>query len=83
MTFSCWLRHLVDGCDIVLLICLELCRDIENYVAIETATFSAFLLLFCLFSISFQLTPAKHKVGGYSIFWHKNRYETFKNMPEK
>ena len=52
----------------------------ENHVLTKIAAFSTFLLLFCLFF--FQITPAKHKVGEYSIFWHKNRYKISKNMPE-
>ena len=50
---------------------------------IKTAAFSTFLLIFCLFSFPFQLTPVKHKVGEYFIIWHKNRSETVKNMPKK
>ena len=55
----------------------------KNYVVIETVAFSIFfLLLFYLFSLIFQLTPARHEVGEYSIIWHTYRYKTVKNMPK-
>ena len=71
-TYCCWLRHSSFG--------LEIVSRHKKTVTIETATFSTFLPLFCLFSLLFQLTHAKHKVGEYSIIWHKNRSETVKNM---
>ena len=77
MTFSCWSQHNSFGL-------LEFCVvTYENYVATQTVVFSTFLLLFCLFSLLFQLTLAKHKVGEYSIIWHKNRSKIVKDMPEK
>ena len=63
---------------------LEFCvATYENYVATKTVAFSTFLLLSSLFYFLFQLTLTKHKVGEYSIIWHKNRSETVKNRPEK
>ena len=76
-------RHKVAGCDILRLVFLNFCRDRQNYVATETAAISTFLLLLCWNYLIFQLTLAKHKVGEYSIIWHKNRSETVKNMQEK
>ena len=74
-TYSCWLRHIAAGCDIVLLAYLKLCRDIQK-------TMSRQRLLHFLFFASFLLVFS-HKVGEYSIIWHENRSETVKNMPEK
>ena len=75
-TFSCWLRLSSFGL-------LEFCvATYKNYVATQTAVFSTFLLLFCLFSLFFQLTPAKQKVGEYSIIWNTNRCKIVKNMPK-
>ena len=55
----------------------------KNYAATKTVEIATFLLLFCLNYLIFQLNPAKHKVGEYSIIWHKNISETAQNMPEK
>ena len=52
-------------------------------MAIETAIIFTSFAFFMLELSLFQLTPAKHKVGEYSIIWHKNRFEIVKNMPEK
>ena len=78
MTFSLWLRHSSFSL-------LEFCvATYENYVAIKTAAFSTFFASFLLvFYFFFQITPAKHKVGEYSIIWHKNRSKIVKNMLEK
>ena len=51
-------------------------------MAIETAIIFTSFAFFMLELSLFQLTPAKHKVGEYSIIWHKNRFEIVKNMPE-
>ena len=76
-TFSCWLRHNSFGL-------FEFCVATNiNYVATQTAAFSTFLLLFYLFSLFFQITLAKHKVGEYSIIWYTNRSKIVKNMPKK
>ena len=65
--YSCWLRHSSFGM-------LEFCvATYENYVATKTTAFSTFFILFALFSLIFQLKPAKHKVLEYSTIWHKNR----------
>ena len=75
-TFSCWLRHISFGL-------LEFCiATYKNFVATQTAAFSTFLLLFSLFSLFFQLTPAKQKVGEYSIIGYTNRSKIVKNMLE-
>ena len=77
MTFSCWLRH-------ISFFLLEFCvATYKNCVVTQTAAFSTFLLLFCLFSLCLQLTPLKQKVGEYSIIRHTNRYKIVKNMPKK
>ena len=76
------LRHIVAGCNIVLLGCLKLCRDIQKLCRDIDCCIFHFLLLFCFFSLIFQLTPAKHKVSEYSIIWHENRSKTVTNMPK-
>ena len=76
MTISSWLRHSFFNL-------LEFCvATYENYVAAKTVVFSTFLLLFYLFTFLFQLTFAKHKVGEYSVIWHKNISKIVKNMPK-
>ena len=72
--FSCWLQHSSFGL-------LEFCiATNKNYVATQTDAFSTFLLFSLIF---FQITPAKHKVGEYSIIWHTNRSKIVKNMSKK
>ena len=76
-TFSCWLRHISFGF-------LEFCvATYKNCVATRTIAFSTFLLLFCLFSLCFQLTPEKQKVSEYFIIRHTNRPKIVKTMLEK
>ena len=70
------LRHIATSCDIVILVCLKLCCDRE-------CCNCPFFLLLCWNYLIFQLKPAKHKVGDYSITWHKNMNETAKIMPGK
>ena len=76
-TFSCWLRH-ISFC--LLKFCVA---TYKNCVVTRTAAFSTFLLLFRFFSLCFQLTPKKQKVGEYSIIGHTNRPKIVKNMLEK
>ena len=76
-TFNCWLRHYSFGL-------LEFyVATYKNCVATQTAAFYTFLPLFCLFSLFFQLTPAKQKVGEYNIIGHTKRSKIVKNMLEK
>ena len=75
-TFSCWLRHSSFGL-------LEFCvATYKSYVATKAVAFSTFLCFFSTFFF-FQITPAKHKVGEYSIIEHKYRSKIVKSMLEK
>ena len=61
------LQHTVVGYDIVLLVCLKFCHNKQNYVMTENATIAIFFFFFCWNYLIFQLKPAKHKIGEYSI----------------
>ena len=50
----------------------------KNGVATQTAAFSTFLFLFCLFSLFFQLTLAKQNFGEYYIIGHTKRSKIVK-----
>ena len=82
---SAWtlLRHIAAGYDIVLLVCLKFFHDKQKLCRDKECCNFHFLLLFYWNYLIFQLKYAKHKVGEYSIIFHKNRSENAKNMLEK